>query len=163
MGEENGHKKLDVIRESPKVIHIGNGGKRKVDAKDIDEKDASDMQVFCLKCPRFMFSFKSYHRASMLDYGERMEGELMGICKKKDGDRRTPPYEGEPVSAVLQWIDSQKVDSYTGRYDFRPDNIPVSIKTQVEAFLKKAKCVRENCDDCNFYMERTLNDWNGEE
>lgn len=161
MDRNDGFKKMDVVREDSKVISIGNGTKRTVNPKDVMEKGASELQVFCLKCPRFRFLFEADSSVAMLAMGERMEGRLSGVCFAVDQKREHDFGEtkGDSVSAVLQWIDCKKIDSHGNCY-FRPDSIPITIKTQVDAFVKKAKCPADNNENCDFYMERTLKEWN---
>lgn len=124
-------------------------------AKEIDNRLASDMQKFCARCPNFMINFTTLANPSELKRGEQMNGCMYAMCCSNNVYHAV----NGCVFATMQWIDRNRV-SDNGDCFIRMDDVPVSMKSQIDSYLKQNQCIIKNSESCTMFVERMISENN---
>lgn len=128
----------------------------------------SDFEKFCVNCQNLFMRFDKYN----WDKGENgfYKGQMHATCGKMN-------YWNPDKNLVDATVGKKEFDkkkkSYPFKFDtetvlidsltFRVDNVPSSLKEQMEEYAKTHHdcLMKENNKDCEFYLERTMEEWNG--
>lgn len=124
-------------------------------AKEIDNQLESDMQRFCAKCPNFMINFTTLANPRELKSGEQMNGSMYAMCCSNNVYHAVEGW----VFATMQWIDRNRV-SDNGDCFIRMDDVPVSMKSQIDSYLKQNQCIIKNGKSCTMFVERMISENN---
>ncbi len=145
---------MQVIKEDF-IRKIGNGNAKAINPDEVDSHLSSDMRRFCVGCEKFSVVFRTGSDIKHLQQGERIEGEILFKCENQPFNTLE-----QGIGATMQWIDRKRINR-NGFCFIKMDDVPPSLKTQIENLVRTQKCVfAKNCKDCAFYVERMITEGN---